>query len=333
VPVAARSVQAILEGLACLNLAPKRAQLKDDAALAALWRSVIARSGRRSIPLEVGLSMPLGAMGVVDYLAAASASIGAALTVAQQVFPLVAPDVQLVFETLSSGRRVVGIANQPPFDGQAESDLLVVGILLARVRLLAAQPLAPRVELVERGNDAAWKQLLDVDHVRLGARRTALIFTAREWSVPVRSADPRLLELLRSMLGPEQRSLDAHLVAIRALARERLPLLLSLDDAARALGVSRRTLQRRLKDARTSLRQLVDEARRDRALSLVDQGFLSLGEVATKVGFAEQASFTRAWTRWFGAVPSRRAAPAEGEGRLAGGMHARDERSQRRGSR
>ncbi len=96
-------------------------------------------------------------------------------------------------------------------------------------------------------------------------------------------------------MGAEQRSTDAL-----------LPAPLTLDDAASSLGLSCRTLQRKLTASGTSLSGLLDEVRRDRAEQLVGERVLTLGEVAVKVGFAEQASFTRAWTRWFGAPPSRR---------------------------
>jgi AraC-like DNA-binding protein len=108
------------------------------------------------------------------------------------------------------------------------------------------------------------------------------------------------------MVGAEHRSADALLVAVRALARERLPGSLTLDDAGPSLGLSRRTLHRKLAASGTTLSQLSDEVRRDRAEELLDEGLLTLGEVATKVGFAEQASFTRAWRRWFGRPPSQR---------------------------
>jgi AraC-like DNA-binding protein len=302
--VAQLAMKAILAGLRRLGLPPRVTRVTTDEALHAVWTHAMTQAGRRTVPLEVGLEMPLGEMGVVDYLAAASASVGAAVTVAQQVFPLVAPSVQLLIEARRAERRV-SIVNHPPFPGEAESDLLVLGLLLARLRSFASGPLMPEVELRETSGERAWKQRLLVSQVKLGASRTCIVFKAREWATPLRSEDPRLLDLLRQSLGPLQRSLDATLVSVRALARDHLPQLLTLYEAARALGVSERTLQRRLRAAETSLRQLVDEARRERAVALVEQRLWSLGEVAGHVGFAEQASFTRAWGRWFGAPPSR----------------------------
>ena len=80
-PVAPAAVAAIVEQLGRLGIeasALKVGPVVDDASLAALWARAIAKAGRRTLPLEVGRAMPLGSMGVVDYLAASSATVGAA---------------------------------------------------------------------------------------------------------------------------------------------------------------------------------------------------------------------------------------------------------------
>lgn len=310
-PVVAATAQAISEALGRFGIDVPRLKIgpiHDDLAIATLWARAIARTGRRTLPLEVGLTMPLGTMGVVDYLAASSATVGAALTVAQRVFPLVAPGVQLLLDRLRSGVRRVVIVNQPPFPGQLESDLLVLGVVLARMRALASRSLEmPWLELAEPSPEprARWVELLGVARLRFGARRTALHFSSGDWTTPLRSADPRLLATLEATVGDEQRTSDALLVAVRALALRRLPDTPPLGEVASALGLSVRSLQRKLSLSRTSFVEVLDEVRRDRAEQLLDEGVLTLGEIAARVGFAEPASFTRAWRRWRGEAPSR----------------------------
>ena len=72
---------------------------------------------------------------------------------------------------------------------------------------------------------------------------------------------------------------------------------------ARVLGMSDRTLQRRLQDEETSFGTLLDEARRDLAAHYVSRADLSLGDVAYLLGFNNQSSFFRAWKRWFDTPP------------------------------
>lgn len=82
---------------------------------------------------------------------------------------------------------------------------------------------------------------------------------------------------------------------------------------ATALGMSRRTLQRRLAALGLSYKRLVDDTRGTLALRYLDDPQRSLTEITFLLGFSEQSAFTRAFRRWHGASPSdfrRRQAPA-----------------------
>lgn len=79
---------------------------------------------------------------------------------------------------------------------------------------------------------------------------------------------------------------------------------MTLDDAASSLGIGGRALQRELAAGGAALSAIADGIRRARSEALVGEGLLTLGEVAVRFGFREQASFTRAWRRWFGDPPS-----------------------------
>lgn len=76
----------------------------------------------------------------------------------------------------------------------------------------------------------------------------------------------------------------------------------NVASLARRLKVSTRTLQRRLAEERTSVRELADEVRRARAIPLIEAG-RPIGEVAQLVGFAETSAFHRAFRRWTGSTP------------------------------
>lgn len=58
-----------------------------------------------------------------------------------------------------------------------------------------------------------------------------------------------------------------------------------------------RTLKRRLAEQGTTFSKIRDDLRRQRALLLVDNRALSIGEVATKLGYTELPNFTRAFRK------------------------------------
>jgi len=76
-----------------------------------------------------------------------------------------------------------------------------------------------------------------------------------------------------------------------------------LDAVARALGLSLPTLHRRLRQAGTSWRALIDEHRLTAADRMVRETARSIADIALSVGYAETASFTRAFVRHFGRTP------------------------------
>jgi len=76
------------------------------------------------------------------------------------------------------------------------------------------------------------------------------------------------------------------------------------DVVARRLGVSARTLQRRLGDEGTSFGAILDETRRHTATELIADPSLSVGEVGKGVGYADQFAFNKAFRRWTGRSPS-----------------------------
>jgi len=87
------------------------------------------------------------------------------------------------------------------------------------------------------------------------------------------------------------------------LARD--PGALSIDQAAQRLGMSTRTLIRRLGNGGTSFQILRDTARQDLALQMLEKPSLTVEAVSAALGFSDAANFSRAFKRWFGASPRR----------------------------
>lgn len=77
-----------------------------------------------------------------------------------------------------------------------------------------------------------------------------------------------------------------------------------IDEVARDLAVSARTLRRKLLEEGTSYRVLLDEVRRTLAEELLRTGGLRVEDVAIRLGYAESASFISAFKRWTGRTPS-----------------------------
>ena len=91
---------------------------------------------------------------------------------------------------------------------------------------------------------------------------------------------------------------------IRDLLASSMPEALSIEDIARRLHLSLRTVQRRLKEEGSSYRAIKSALRRDIALSRIEKSKKSVAEIAGELGYAETSAFFRAFVDWTGETPT-----------------------------
>ena len=78
----------------------------------------------------------------------------------------------------------------------------------------------------------------------------------------------------------------------------------TIERLSAAAGTSVRTFQRRLDAEGTSFSALLDDVRRARAIEKLSECNIAVGQVSAELGYARQASLTRAVRRWTGRSPS-----------------------------
>ncbi len=174
----------------------------------------------------------------------------------------------------------------------------------------------PRAE-VDFVHDAPSDATLDEYETLLGAklRFGAPTFEARFpriWlDLPVTNADTELFaELSRiaeQRLATRKRETNERPI-IRA-TRERILERLSrgrpsLPEVAESLGLTKRSLQRRLADENVSFSNLLDEVRREIVPRYLREKELSLTEIAFLLGFSEQSTFNHTFRQWFSMTPN-----------------------------
>ncbi len=77
-----------------------------------------------------------------------------------------------------------------------------------------------------------------------------------------------------------------------------------LAQVAGWMGISDRTLKRRLQDDGTTFRALTAEVRGSQAKELLADDSLLLTDIAERMGFSDLSSFSQAFKRWYGVAPS-----------------------------
>lgn len=138
--------------------------------------------------------------------------------------------------------------------------------------------------------------------VAYGAPRNSVRFPAAWRALQSPFADDALYAAAVGALQAALQRLSAP-VELRARVERLLSTVpsgrLTADETARLVGVSRRTLVRRLAEAGTGYRQLLDAELRTRAERLLRSGGRSQAQIAEELGYADPTSFSRACRRWF----------------------------------
>ncbi|MFZ6046770.1 AraC family transcriptional regulator [Pseudomonas sp. CR3202] len=128
-------------------------------------------------------------------------------------------------------------------------------------------------------------------------------------NLPVPHGNERLYKALQPYLEKERHERyipDELLLQItRMIAADMSSGVPSLVDICEQLGVSRRTLQRRLKEHGIEFSSLVEDVRRELALAYMKDSEYSMTEISLLVGYSESGSFTRAFRRWTGQSPQQ----------------------------
>jgi AraC-like DNA-binding protein len=134
-----------------------------------------------------------------------------------------------------------------------------------------------------------------------------LVFESAMLGLPLIEADPTLCAMLDRhaeellMKLPRRGGL---IDDVRALLRQALnggdP---GLEAISQQLGLSPRTLQRKLKEEQASHQDLLDEMRRDLSVRYLQEPEMAICEVAYLLGFSEPSAFHRAFRRWTGTTP------------------------------
>ncbi len=143
--------------------------------------------------------------------------------------------------------------------------------------------------------------------VSFDSEKTELILSLSSLDLPIPSYDPALQEHLADygdkLLNESVGRAPSTCGKVESLLLNALPgQIPSVQEVAASLGLSTRSLSRRLNEEGLSFRSIVSNIRCDLAKTYLKDGF-GIGEVAFYLGFADQPAFSTAFKRWTDLTP------------------------------
>jgi len=274
-------------------------------------RTAIASSGDPALGLHMGERVYMASFDVLGHLTEHSTCLRDALQIATRYARIVCDGPELTF------------------DEDADRATLRIGLPreeLPEVMLAAEFSLTALLRLIQRfaGDDARARRVSFTYAAPAHRAEYTRCFSGRE-----HFSEPFIgIEIERSWLDRAQLCRSTEL---RDLLQARAELLLAkydqdstaadrvkrwlatqsaqptrpkMAEIARDLGMSARSLRRRLRDERAPFSDLVEEARALRAKRMLEDPRCSIQEAAYAMGFDTPAGFSRAFKRWTGMAPS-----------------------------
>lgn len=268
----------------------------------ALVEAAIREIGDPALPARLSTATGIAGLGPIGTQVRSSDSLGAALRRVETVTP------QLLQTATWTGLRrrgteaFYGYAVTERIEaGRQANEVLALGYLLGTVRHFLGAAWQPERAVVTGAHLAARSEIETLlgCTVVLGPR-AGLVFPAHRLDAANPSRTGACGASADAPIGSGLGTCVAHLIEL-ALDEARP----SIDGIAGRLGLSRRTLQRRLEAEGTGYAEIQRRVLVRRAKSLLATERLPIGRIGLELGYADAAHFSRAFLAWTGLTPRR----------------------------
>ncbi|MET0285831.1 MAG: AraC family transcriptional regulator ligand-binding domain-containing protein [Polyangiales bacterium] len=218
------------------------------------------------------------------------------------------------WELHDAGEQVVlGYRHEPELGTAAriEAELAITVMYRSFVHAMGDSSVCAQFAFPAPRHAARYRALFGKRH-RFGMRFNGLAIAKPLLDRPRAGIYPELSEALHGFVAERlPRGGESFTEQVRlAIRSERVLAELDLEQLAARFDLSLRSLRRRLEAEQTTLRELVNEERLQRARVMLARRAETIPQIATSLGYFQVSSFQRAFKRWSGCTPGeyRRAA-------------------------
>jgi len=274
-----------------------------------LWCAAAHCTKDAGFGLKVGAGVGPASFNVVSFLLQSAPTLREAFALVQQCQSLISDGGR--FQTIVGADSCWVVYH--PSQGelafsphQIEAVLAAVVVFTRWITGTSLRPLAVQFSQPRLGSLAGYREVFRCP-VAFEQAFSGVLVTNALFDTPLPQADAQLAQVLHGHARERLAALSARAElgqALRAwIAGQLRTPLPTRAQAARALGLTERTLARRLQAQGLSFSSLLDEARREAALHALAHTQRPLAEIGQALGYAEPSVFNRAVRRWTGSAP------------------------------
>jgi len=274
-----------------------------------MFRRIVEVTGCDHLGILLGRPVTLSAMGAVGVQMQASPSVAHAIEVMGKHFHVHDRGAQLSVEADGNAVRLCYRITARDVDMLEEIYTLAAMAGLGFLRGLCGKAWRPlEFELPFRRPRAVdtLRKALGVP-LKFDAEQLKMAFPASDLSRALPTADPLLYRMMAERIEQLEARQRRDLVG---RVRDVMQTVIFLEDSrssivASRIGVSLRTLNRRLGERETSLQAIRDQVTAEAACQLLGNTDKPASDVALILGYSDSSAFTRAFRRWRGVPPAQ----------------------------
>jgi AraC-like DNA-binding protein len=275
----------------------------------ALWRAIAQVSGDPAIGLKLGNEQRLERYDPIAIASLYARSFRNAVERAGRYKQLMCPEKILIRTTGDEAAVVFKWTMADETEPTMLTDMCFAWVQAIGHRGTGGRLYPLRVEFTRPSGDRDLYEHHFACPVRFRSKRNALVFSKAKIDLPFLTYNPDLIAALAPQLEEElrfqqtQESLVGQTkTTIKRLLAGQRP---DLEQVARELGQSPRTLQRKLAELGFTFQEVLAEARHELARHYLLHSGRELNETAYLLGFSDANSFYRAFVQWEGIPPGR----------------------------
>lgn len=276
----------------------------------ALWQELESATADPNVGLSLGASVRAETFDVVGCAMAAANDLDEAFELAARYYRIVETGIDVRFHR---NRHTARLQRQVPVEvgyGEHHGEECILAAIVTIGRRLTGVDWSPVRVAFQHPPYSDGRVHSDFFRcpITFGTRSAELVLAKNTLELPLTSANPELEQVLSRCAERTLRRVSDRPVFLDRLRAQVLGAMragdLRLETVAARMGISGRTLQRRLEAKQVSFRDIVESVREETALELLTDPRRAVSEIAFLLGYANPSAFHRAFKRKTGQSPT-----------------------------
>lgn len=277
---------------------------------ALIWVPLLKLSGDPLIGLHVGMGVNKLLHGMVGFLIQSSKDIDQALQLLCLYGHMVSPMVEYRYTVndvaiLEMTQNKMWLMKHPE-PARHANDFLFAALVNTFNALSGNRMIPLRIELAYEMREISEYRKLFGCEVLFNKDANRIIVSKEDVSTSILTSDQSMFQLFNSIVADKQALLETNSTVenlkqvLFMQFKGRIP---TIEEAASALNMTPRNLQRKLLQEQTTFRDIAGEIRKEIAIQLMQNPAIKISEISDILGYSDLTAFRKAFKTWTNATP------------------------------